>query len=104
MSRKSKMKVLIACEESQIVTKAFRAKGHKAFSCDIQSCTGGKPQWHIKGSVLDVLNDGWDLMIGHPPCTYISYAGMSSWNNPDRVFLRLQALDFFAKLWSAPIP
>lgn len=85
------MNVLVACEESQEVCKAFRAKGHRAFSCDLQECSGGHPEWHIQGDVLPLLNgsckfstmDGkrheqrgrWDLIIAHPPCTYISNAG-----------------------------
>lgn len=85
------MKVLIACEESQEVCKAFREKGHEAYSCDIQECSGGHPEWHIKGDVLPLLNGNckfitcdfkeyeiigkWDLIIAHPPCTYISNAG-----------------------------
>lgn len=97
------MKVLVACEESQAVTIAFREKGHEAYSCDLQDCSGGKPEWHIKGSVFDVLYNEWDLLIGHPPCTYISYAGTRHWNNPGRLRKRLDALDFFAKLWEAPI-
>jgi hypothetical protein len=97
------MKVLIACEESQVVCKAFREKGHEAYSCDTKECSGGHPEWHIKGDVLKIINNGWDLMIGHPPCTFISYAGTQSWNNPGRVFKRLEALMFFAKLWEAPI-
>lgn len=97
------MKVLIACEESQVVCIAFRNKGHEAYSCDTQDCSGGHPEWHIQGDVLKQLDKGWDLMIGHPPCTYISYAGTSSWNNPGRVFKRLEALNFFAQLWEAPI-
>jgi site-specific DNA-cytosine methylase len=97
------MKVLIGCEESQIVCMAFRERGHEAYSCDIQDCSGGHPEWHIKDDVLKHLNDGWDLMIGHPPCTYISYAGTSSWNNPGRIKLRLDALDFFRSLWETPI-
>lgn len=84
-------KVLVACEESQTVCKAFRARGHEAYSCDIQDCSGGHPEWHIKGDVLPILNgscefttmDGqdhriggkWDLIIAHPPCTYLSNAG-----------------------------
>jgi len=95
------MKVLIACEFSGIVREAFKARGHDAWSCDLLDTE--IPGQHIKGDVLEILNDGWDLMIGHPPCTYISYAGMSSWNNPGRVFKRLVALEFFAKLWEAPI-
>jgi hypothetical protein len=78
------MKVLVACEESQAVCKAFRAKGHEAYSCDILECSGGHPEWHIQGDVLPLLNgerfftasDGvphyvlkWDLIIAHPPCT-----------------------------------
>lgn len=84
------MKVLIACEESQEVCKAFRAKGHEAYSCDIQMCSGGHPEWHISGNALTVINgnvdfttcdgqthtvDKWDLLIAHPPCTYLSNAG-----------------------------
>ena len=85
------MKVLVACEESQAVCKAFREKGHEAYSCDILECSGGCPQWHIQGDVLPLLNgncrfqtmDGmrhtlwteWDLIIAHPPCTYLSNAG-----------------------------
>lgn len=55
------MKILIACEESQIVCKAFRELGHEAYSCDLQDCSGGHPEWHIKGDVLNVLNKGWDM-------------------------------------------
>lgn len=97
------MKVLIACEESQAVTKAFRVLGHEAYSCDIKDCTGGKPDWHIKGDVLEVITQDWDLLIGHPPCTYLSYTGTRHWNAPGRLRKRLDALDFFAKLWEAPI-
>lgn len=81
------MKVLIACEESQRVCAAFRERGHEAYSCDIQECSGGHPEWHICNNVLDIINgntdffttDGkphtirrWDLIIAHPPCTYLS--------------------------------
>lgn len=69
------MKVLVACEESQAVCKAFREMGHEAYSCDILPCSGGHPEWHIQDDVLKHLNDGWDLMIAHPPCTYLSNAG-----------------------------
>ncbi len=69
------MTTLIACEESQEVCKAFRKLGHEAFSCDILPCSGGHPEWHIQKDVLRVLDDGWDLMIAHPPCTFISRAG-----------------------------
>ena len=85
------MKVLVACEESQAVCKAFREKGHEAYSCDIQPCSGGHPEWHIMQDVIPLLGgrcnfetmdgiehsmDGkWDLIIAHPPCTYLSNAG-----------------------------
>ena len=68
------MKVLIACEESQTVCKAFREKGHEAYSCDIQECSGGHPEWHIKGDVLPLLKQQWDLIIAHPPCTRLTVA------------------------------
>lgn len=97
------MRVLIACEESQVVCTAFRNKGHEAYSCDIQDCSGGHPEWHIKDDVLKHLNDGWDMMIAHPPCTYLSYAATGSWNNNGRLRKRLDALEFFAELWLAPI-
>ena len=97
------MRVLIACEESQVVCIAFRERGHEAYSCDILDCSGGHPEWHIKDDVLKHLDDEWDMMIGHPPCTYLSYAATSVWNEPGRLEKRLNALAFFAKLWLAPI-
>ena len=85
------MKVLIACEESQEVCKAFRDKGHEAYSADLQECSGGHPEWHINGDVLPLLNGNctfmtqggqwvhiegqWDLIIAHPPCTYLTGVG-----------------------------
>ena len=69
------MRVLVACEESQEVCKAFRAKGHEAYSCDLQECSGGHPEWHIKADALEILKIKWDLIIAHPPCTYLSNAG-----------------------------
>ena len=70
------MKILVACEESQAVTKAFRKKGHEAFSCDILDCSGGHPEWHIKDDVLNHLDDGWDMMIAHPVCKRLTNAGV----------------------------
>lgn len=96
------MRVLVACEFTQIVCKAFREHGHEAYSCDLLP-TEGNPDWHIQGDVLGILYEGWDMMIAHPPCTYISYAGTSVWNNEGRVYKRLEALKFFADLWTAPI-
>lgn len=78
------LRVLVACEESQAVCKAFRALGHKAFSCDLQECSGGHPEWHIKGDALKVLNlPIWDLVIAHPPCTYLTVTG-NRWFNVEK--------------------
>lgn len=91
------MKVLIACEESQTVCKAFRAKGHEAYSCDIIEPSGGHPEWHILGDAIEVLKGGvittmdgvehdvgkWDLLIAHPPCTYLTVTG-NRWFNVER--------------------
>lgn len=89
--------VLIACEESQEVCKAFRARGHEAYSCDVQEPSGGHPEWHILGDALEALNGGkiatmdgiehnvgkWDLLIAHPPCTYLTAASAVRLFNPD---------------------
>lgn len=70
------MRVLVACEESQRVCMAFRDRGHIAFSCDLKDCSGGFPQYHIKGDCWSVIeSNSWDLIIAHPPCTYLSRAG-----------------------------
>lgn len=97
------MRVLVACEESQTVCKAFREKGHEAFSCDTQECSGGHPEWHLQCDVFEIINYGWDLMIGHPPCTFLTYAGMQSWYDEGRAMKRIEAAKFFMKLWEAPI-
>lgn len=103
------MKVLIACEESQAVCKEFRALGHESYSADILPCSGGHPEWHIQGDVTKVLNDGWDLMIAHPPCTYLAVSG-ARWlynkdgsRNQERWDNQEEALDFVALLMDAPI-
>ena len=89
------MKVLVACEESQAVTIAFRAKGHEAFSCDLQPCSGGHPEWHYQCSVLDVMNEKWDMIIAFPPCTDLAVSG-AAWFKAKREDGRQQAgIDFF---------
>lgn len=118
------MLVLVACEESQRVCVAFRNRGHKAFSCDLQMCSGGHPEWHIKGDCLPLLNgrctfetcdgvihylsDKWDLIIAHPPCTYLCRSGMHYCNVDrygqqalSRLKLRDDALQFFIKIANA---
>lgn len=108
-----KLKVLVACEESQAVTKQFRALGHEAYSCDILPCSGGKTEWHIQGDALEVAYDEsreWDLMIAHPPCTYLAVSG-ARWlynkdgtKNEERWNNRYEALGFVQALLNAPIP
>ena len=115
------MRVLVACEESQEVCKAFRAKGHEAYSCDIQDCSGGHPEWHIKGDCLPLLNgncefvtcgggrttiDKWDLIIAHPPCTKTSNAGAKHlWRghklNIKRYYEGLCGKALFMAIWAA---
>lgn len=97
----NKIKVLIACEYSGIIREAFKNKGCDVISCDLLPTE--IPGKHYQGNVLDILYNDFDLMIASPPCTYLSYAGNSSWNLPGRLTLRLEALIFFAKLWEAPI-
>ena len=98
------MKVLVACEYSGRVREAFRAKGHDAFSCDLLPAED-QSEYHIVGDVLDLLNKGWDLMIAHPPCTYLAVSGMH-WTtrglrDPE---LTEQSLVFVQELLNAPIP
>ena len=116
------LRVLVACEESQTVCKAFRALGHEAYSCDIQDCSGGHPEWHVMGDCTPLLDgdctfetadgsrhgiDGeWDLLICHPPCTYMSKAG-ARWMyaggvlNQERLALAMQAKAFFFRCYNA---
>ena len=120
------MNVLVACEESQTVCKAFRERGHRAFSCDLVPCSGGHPEWHIQGDALQLINGNctfvtadthththtqagpWDLLIAHPPCTYLTVTG-NSWFNIEkygakaikRAQLRQEAFEFFMKFVNA---
>ena len=120
------MKILVACEESQTVCKAFREKGHEAYSCDIQDCSGGHPEWHIKGDALPLINgntdfttcDGtvhkiegkWDMLIAHPPCTYLSNAGaarlfpVKGLMSVERYKKGLEAKKFFMQFLNANCP
>lgn len=97
------MRVLVACEFSGTVRDAFRAAGHDAMSCDLLDTEAPGP--HYKGDVRDVLHDGWDLMIAHPPCTYLAASGLH-WNKrrPERAMQTEAALEFVRKLLAAPIP
>ena len=98
------MLVLVGCEESQTVCKAFRERGHDAYSCDIQECSGGHPEWHIHGDVLDAIKSrSWDLLIAHPPCTYFSRAAGRWLYNPERLVKTREALNLVAALWESGI-
>ena len=121
-----KMKVLVACEESQEVCKAFRALGHEAYSCDIQEPSGGHPEWHVLGDAVKALDGGqivtmdgethnvgkWDLLIAHPPCTYLSNAGAArlykkidgkSYCEVNRLNKGFDAKKFFMEFYNANI-
>ena len=113
-----KMRVLVACEESQAVCIAFRERGHQAFSCDLQEPSGGHPEWHLLGDVMDWLDEDWDLIIAHPPCTYLSNLGAKHLYmgtervvrqsdvfrlmNEDRIRAAIRARDFFMSMLNAP--
>ena len=89
------MKILIACEESQIVTLEFRKLGHEAYSCDLLNCSGGHPEFHIKGDVIPLLKEKWDLIIAFPPCTHLAASG-ARWFAEKRADGRQQqGIDFF---------
>jgi hypothetical protein len=98
------MKVLIACEESQAVTKEFRKLGHEAYSCDTEPCSGGYPEWHLQQDVIPLLDESWDLMIAHPPCTRLCNSGVC-WLEKRNLWddMRAGAL-FFKALLDADIP
>lgn len=103
------MKVLIACEESQEVCKAFRKLGFEAYSCDLKECSGGHPEWHLQMDVFQAIKlYKWDLMIAHPPCTFLSISG-NRWMNdsihyPNRAKDRKDAIEFFLALINQDIP
>lgn len=94
------MRVLVACEYSARVRDAFRGRGHDAWSCDLLECEGD-PQWHLQQPVEDVLADGWDLMIAHPPCTHLAISGARHFHRKQRE--QAEALDFVRLLMAAPI-
>lgn len=103
------MKILVACEESQAVTIELRRLGHEAYSCDVQECSGGHPEWHIQADALQMLKMRWDMIIAFPPCTYLSNAG-SRWLynegrlNEERYKRGLAAKEFFLAFYNADCP
>jgi site-specific DNA-cytosine methylase len=89
------MRVLVACEESQTVTKAFRALGHEAFSCDVLPCSGGFPEWHLQADVTDILKLPWDLIIAHPPCTDLAVSGARHFEEKRKDGRQQRSINFF---------
>ena len=105
------MKVLAACEESQAVTIELRRLGHEAYSCDIEPCSGGHPEWHLQCDALEMLKMRWDMIIAFPPCTYITTAGATRLFNKDHTIKDIErrakgeaAADFFKTLFAADCP
>jgi hypothetical protein len=98
-----KLRVLVVCEESQSVTKAFREKGHEAYSCDLKDCTGGHPEWHMKMDCFDAIHDcSWDIIIAHPPCTHLTVAGNRHYaKGKEKHYLRVESARFVQELWDA---
>lgn len=102
------MRVLVACEESQRVCTAFRELGHEAYSCDLLPCSGGHPEWHIQADALEIIKIKWDLIIAHPPCTYLTVSGNAYYNEEkygdkarERKAEREKAVKFFMKFINA---
>jgi len=89
------MKILVACEESQAVTKHLRKLGHEAFSCDILDCSGGHPEWHFKEDVFKVIQKDWDMMIAFPPCTHLATSGARHFAKKIADGRQQQGIDFF---------
>lgn len=105
------MRVLLACEESQAVTKEFRRLGHEAYSCDVLPCSGGHPEWHLQQDVSALLKEQWDMIIAFPPCTFLTVTG-NRWFNIERYgdkaikrhHDRQLAIDFFMMFANADCP
>ena len=107
VSKGEYMKILVACEESQAVTKELRALGHEAYSCDTEPCSGGHPEWHLQQDVAPILKQEWDMIIAFPPCTYLSNAGACRLYpkkgilNEDRYKKGLEAKEFFMMFYNS---
>ena len=97
------MRIIVACEESQAVTIELRKLGHQAFSCDILPQSGGYPEWHIQGDVLNQFNKGWDMMIAFPPCTHLAVSGAKHFEQKRKDGRQQEGIDFFMKFVYAPI-
>ncbi len=99
-------RILVACEESQVVTKAFRALGHEAFSCDVLEASGGHPEWHFQTDVVALLREGrdWDMLIGFPPCDHLCVSGAKWFGQKIADGRQQQGIEFFMALATADVP
>jgi len=98
------MKLLVACERSQKVTKLARGQGHEAYSCDILSEYGGYPEWHIQDDVLKNLNRNWDMVLAFPPCTHLAVSGARWFKEKQKDGRQQQAIDFFMEFTKIKCP
>ena len=103
------MRVLVACEESQAVCKAFRVLGHEAYSCDVIPCSGGHPEWHLQADAAEIIKIKWDLLIAHPPCTYLTNAGAVRMRVKGQIVAEryekaMEAKKIFMAFYNADIP
>lgn len=98
------MKVLVACEESQEVCKAFRALGHEAYSCDIEPCSGGNPEWHLQVDALELLKMQWDMILAFPPCTDLAVSGARYFAEKRADGRQQRSIDFFMEFARADCP
>ena len=98
------MKVLVACEESQAVTKELRRLGHEAYSCDIVPCSGGHPEWHLQVDATELLKMQWDMIIAFPPCTHLAVSGVRYFKKKKKDGRQGKAIEFFMKFANADCP
>ena len=98
------MKVLVACEESQEVCKAFRALGHEAYSCDIEPCSGGHPEWHLQCDALELLKMQWDMILAFPPCTDLAVSGARYFAEKRADGRQQKSIEFFMQFATADCP
>lgn len=98
------MKILVACEESQAVTIELRRLGHEAYSCDIEPCSGGHPEWHIQQNVIPLLKEKWDMIIAFPPCTHLAVSGAAWFEQKRKDGRQQQGIDFFMQFANDSCP
>ena len=98
------MRVLVACEESQAVTKELRRLGHEAYSCDVQECSGGHPEWHLQQDVIPLLTEPWDMIIAFPPCTDLAVSGARHFAKKRADGRQQRSIEFFMQFANADCP